>query len=258
MSEFSPLEGGGAAPPLPLVAYHGSRKPDMPILPAGRTRSWIEDDARHARHCLPLMMANQTGWFILNNQGFSARWNGDACTEGVQIEYDGLRPRFFAHSAFGHGVLSFMIPYLFRTPPGINLLARGPSNWPLDGIAPLEGLIETDWAVSPFTMNWKFTRPGVELRFERGDPVCMVQPQPRDFLERFAPALRRLDSDARLREANAAFSERRHASQVLRFAAGRLPEARGPGYEGDYMRGLTPDGEKAPEHQRKLALRAFD
>ena len=42
-----------------------------------------------------------------------------------------------AESLFGHGILTWTLPYLFRTPPGYNLLARGPANWPKDGSAHL-------------------------------------------------------------------------------------------------------------------------
>jgi hypothetical protein len=43
---------------------------------------------------------------------------------------------------FGHGILTLHLPFLFRTPPGWNLLVRGPANRPKDGAAPLEGLVE--------------------------------------------------------------------------------------------------------------------
>ena len=229
----------------------------MPIVPAARVRSWIEDDARHARHCLPLMMANQCGWMILNNQGFTALWRGEKEKDSLEVHYDGFEPAFHAHSAFGHGILSFLIPYLFRTPPGINLLARGPSNWPRDGISPLEGLVETDWAVSTFTMNWKITRPGHEIRFEKDEPICMVVPQERGQLERFQPELRDFKSDPAVKAGFLAFNRRRHESLVHNFIAEHVPGVGGMPYESDYMRGVTPSGEPAPEHQRKLSLKSF-
>ncbi|MEP7183102.1 MAG: DUF6065 family protein [Betaproteobacteria bacterium] len=37
-------------------------------------------------------------------------------------------------------------------------------------IRPLAGVIETDWRLNPFTMNWQMTRPG-KLRFDRDLPV---------------------------------------------------------------------------------------
>ena len=79
--------------------------------------------------------------------------------EGEAAGTESERARANVASHFGCGIITFKIPYLFRAPQGYNLLARGPANLFKDGISPLEGLIEVDWAVSPFTMNWKVTRP---------------------------------------------------------------------------------------------------
>ena len=49
-------------------------------------------------------------------------------------------------SHFGDGILTWHLPILFRTPPGYNLLVRGPANYPKDAVSPLEGIVETDWA----------------------------------------------------------------------------------------------------------------
>ncbi len=65
-----------------------------------------------------------------------------------------------ATSMFGHGILTFHIPFLVRTHPGYNLLVRGPANMPRDGVSPLEGIVETDWAVATFTMSWQLTLSG--------------------------------------------------------------------------------------------------
>ena len=52
---------------------------------------------------------------------------------------------------------------------------RGAPNLPKDGIAPLEGIIQTDWLDFTFTMNWKFTRPGT-VTFEKDEPFCFITP----------------------------------------------------------------------------------
>jgi len=61
-------------------------------------------------------------------------------------------------SLFGQGTLTLHIQALFRTPPGWDLFIGGSPNSAKDGIAPLSGVIETDWSPRNFTMNWRFTR----------------------------------------------------------------------------------------------------
>ena len=103
-----------------------------------------EANKRWPNRCLPLLVANESGWVLLNPVAFQATWDGAPSPEAVSIDFGDTDPRPFPVSShFGHGVVTFGIPYIFRTSAGWNLLARGPANWPKEGIAPLEGLVET-------------------------------------------------------------------------------------------------------------------
>ena len=92
-------------------------------------------DQRFANRCLPLLIANQAGWFLIGRHTVRVRWTGGRSPSSLTIEVlsgDGPCP---AISHFGHGIVTWHVPYLFRTPPGYNLVVRGPANWPRDGIA---------------------------------------------------------------------------------------------------------------------------
>src|SRR4029453_10682971 len=65
-------------------------------------------------------------------------------------------------------------------------------------VTPLEGLVGADWAIAPFTMNWQITRPKHRIRFEQGEPVCMLVPERRGALEKFEPVILDLDDNAEL------------------------------------------------------------
>src|SRR5438105_10509762 len=146
--------------PPKLIAYPTSQQLTMEITPASRWRDWINAmEARWANRCLPLLIANQAGWALLNPVAFEATWDGSPAKESIRIDFAGDDPPYPlpVESHFGYGILTWSIPYLFRTPPGYNLLARGPANWPKDGVCALEGIVETDWTFSTFTMNWKIT-----------------------------------------------------------------------------------------------------
>ena len=104
-------------------------------------------------------------------------------------------------SHFGHGILTLCMPYLFRTSTDYNLIARGPANYPKHGIYALDGLIETDWAVSTFTMNWIFTSKNAWVSFGKDEPVCMIVPLKRGELESFQCTIVAIDSDPSLKAA---------------------------------------------------------
>src|SRR4051794_26898335 len=152
-----------------LIAFFNGDAPPLEIEPASRWREWMNaTDERSANRCLPLLMANEAGWAIRNPRTFTATWEGGDHPNRTSLAYeDGMPPAAGgAESHFGYGVITFSVSALFRTSPGWNLLARGPANLPKDGVSPLEGIVETDWAVATFTMNWKLTRPGLSVTFE--------------------------------------------------------------------------------------------
>ncbi len=246
-----------------LTAFHAS--PDagelVNIVPAPRWRDWMNrTPSRFANRCLPLLMANESGWVLLNPVAFEAVWDGGQERAAVSIEFaDGVLSSPPVESLFGHGILTWTIPYLFRTPPGWNLLARGPANWPKDGICSLEGLVETDWATAPFTMNWKFTRPDHRVCFERGEPFCMVVPSRRGELEAFEPEVRHVRADPVSAEGWKQWLRSREELQVHKFLGAYsddFAQAR-DAWEKDYFRGRGADGRAAPEHETKRRLRPF-
>ena len=233
----------------------GDAAPD--IVPGRPQRGWMEAFAgRHAYRCLPLTMANCTGWEILCPITFSAEWNGGPRDSDITVTPEGPVPNDyadFAKSHFSGGVLTFHPGYLFRTPPGWSLWCMGPPNHVKDGIQPLVGLTETDWLPYPFTMNWIFTRPG-KVRFTRGEPFCFIIPAQDKELEEFQVVKRPLNADADLRHRFDAWRDMRAKFNQKLFEG--EPEALKAAWQRYYFRGQTPgeDGGKQEEHVNKRRL----
>ena len=87
---------------------------------------------------------------------------------------------------------------MFCTEKKVTLITKGPANMPKHGIAPLEGVIETDWLPYPFTINWKMTAKNVRVRFERGEPIAQIIPYPSDLITSMEPEIRLLASNPEL------------------------------------------------------------
>ncbi len=239
-----------------LIAYRVSPWPPMRLVSAAASRDWMEATPnRFANRCLPLRIANQAGWFILNSHTLRVTWNGGNDLSDIEVESLDGEANYPASSHFGSGILTFNIPYLFRTSPGYNLHARGPANWPKDGAHPLEGIIETDWTVSTFTMNWKITRPNLPVVFHAGEPICMIVPQRRGELEAFRPELHQIEEEPELASAYRGWAQSRaEFNRDLRVPGS---EATKMGWQKDYVRGTTPSGMRSKEHQTKLRLKEF-
>jgi hypothetical protein len=250
-------------PRLSLIAYERHEGMDGILFRMSPRRFWMDRTPnRYAYRCLPLVVANQAGWVIRNPITFSAMWTGGPRADDVQLIiapgqrcWGGLPPETIVVSHFGEAILTFHLPFLFRTSEDYNLWVKGPANSFKDGIQALEGMIETDWSHAPFTMNWKLTRPYHTITFQEGEPICQLVPYPRGLLERFDPEIRPMASDADL---SAAFA-RWHAErgQFLRDLDDPTTEAHHQEWQKDYCLGRQGTGDKFTRHQTALQLKDF-
>jgi hypothetical protein len=210
----------------------------------------------YAYRCLPLNIANAHGWEILNPCAFEASWDGGTSPDSVEIRLDGgAKPHQAPVSLFGFGTITFHMEGIFRTPEGWNLWVGGSPNQPKDAIAPLGGVIETDWSPYTFTMNWRFTRPGEWIRFEENEPFCFVFPVQRNLLETIEPKLLPIEAEAGLKERFEHWSRSRDAlHDRVKTASMKSSES----WQKFYYRGNNPDGTPgAADHRSKLRLAAF-
>ncbi|OBF54692.1 hypothetical protein A5756_14270 [Mycobacterium sp. 852002-53434_SCH5985345] len=247
---------GGQA--RPLIAFT-TQDNAPPITPAPISRPWMSQMRNGwPNRCLPMLIANQSGWELRNPSAFTATWMGGDDSLGVIIAPDRRDPgQLLPFSHFGHGILTWHLPMLFRTPPGYNLLVRGPANYPKDAVSPLEGIVETDWATSSFSMSWQITRKMMPVRFDVDEPICMIVPQRRAELEEFAPEIRPIDSDEEVRRKHEFFLRSRNELGQAQAATNIALGEKVP-WQGDYTRGRHSDGEAgAPDHQTRIHLRPF-
>jgi hypothetical protein len=225
--------------------------------PAPQERDWMEaTHQRYAYRCLPLNIANAHGWELLCTAGFRAAWDGTAAKTCITIVPDpGSSPPAVSH--FGSGVLTFHVPCVFRTEPGIDLYVTGPVNRPKDAIAPLSAVVETDWADYSFTMNWLFTRPSTIIRFEKGEPICHFFPIARGTLEHIEPRVIPLSQVPEIEHRYQLWSKSRLAFNAdLDIPGSQAVHDR---WQKNYFRGQHPDGEASgtADHRSRLRLRPF-
>ncbi|MFI5015043.1 MAG: DUF6065 family protein [Hyphomicrobiales bacterium] len=244
ISPRAALERPAAVATPDLICYRTEADPPK-LLPGRPDRQWMDlTDQRYAYRCIPLSIANATGWEIVLPCSFSATWTGGALTTDIQIRPIGavasLDARVISH--FGHGVLTFHTGYLFRTSPGWALWCRGAPNMIKHGIVPLDGLVETDWLPFPFTMNWRFTRPGT-VRFDEGEVFCFLTPVPHALYESIEPVMRSLDDDPGLKAAYEGWSASR--TDFNASLARNEPETVKQGWQRHYVKGAAPEGEAA-------------
>ena len=240
-----------------LIAYEMGDAEGWTLEPASPRREWMaQTPYQGANRCLPLVIANQAGWILRCPVKFKVTWNGKKMLDSLQFEFpeEQKQARGQVLSLFGYGIISFRIPWLFRTSEGFGLFVRGPTNYYKENVVPLDGLVETDWAPYTFTMNWKIVKPNSPIWFKKGEAVCMIIPYPIAVIEQFKTHTAQIDDEPELLDAYRQWSEQR-TKQYEQIARQDKPE---DFYRLDYVRGSRPDGTFAKAHWSKLKLARFD
>jgi hypothetical protein len=106
-------------------------------------------------------------------------------------------------------------------------------------------------------MNWKFTRPNLKVRFEKGEPFCFFFPIEHRLLERFNPTFKKI-SPVLERQYKARLAERL-LPHILKRAGKELTEKdrKRLKYQGWYMGGKISDGTEVVDHQKRIELKPF-
>jgi len=243
-------------PPVSMKAYQVGPNPGYELEPAPARRQWMDEfPERQPYRCLPLNMANQGGWIVRCPCTFSAKWNGKMESDAIKITFeDGVDEAALGQtirSHFGGGIITFTLPWLFRTTEGYAIWVHGPPNWPMDNLQAFEGIVETDWLSMTFTMNWKIMRRNSPVWFRKGDPVCMLTPYPMHLLESVTPEIVDIRKNPQLHAEVVEATKDRAA--IIKHNV----ESGAKDWEKKYMRGIGPDGDPVGTHKTNFKLEPF-
>lgn len=167
--------------------YRGKQDHVFVSLVGHNQRPWFN---RHAYYCLPLTIGNQYGFAVRSMHDFTVIWDGGGGLDACKIEILSTPEPDQAHiqkisSHFGMGVITVQTAFTLRSPPMVNLITMNPPNSYIDGLTNLTGVVEADNLRRDFTFNLKLTRPGHQVRVNKGDLLSAFLPYPRDFFEHY-------------------------------------------------------------------------
>jgi len=219
-------------------------------------RDWMNaTPSRFAYRCLPLTIANQTGFWIKNPVGFTANWRGSESPGSIDFHFDlsaDVWTKWISND-FGAGIVTWNTPFLFRTEPaGSRLLVCGPANCFKANAHPLTAIIESDWMTMSFTMNWKLMLPGHPTRFEVGEPLFQAIPllsNPCSDIEGASVMYKKLDDVPEVAQSYREWDRSRSQFMERRKAGQLKPDE----WQRDYFLGRGATGrQSAPIHATKV------
>lgn len=145
-------------------------------VPAAKLRDWWDDNSKtknHAKHCLPLQMANHLGYYILSPGTFIVKWNGDVQTAAEITHIDkSSHYEVDNHAAFG----SFVVQAKFipvTEEPGDFVIIKSIANERNCPYICMEAAIEAWWSVGNFGLVFLLNQPG-EFMIPKGKPIAQM------------------------------------------------------------------------------------
>jgi hypothetical protein len=129
------------------------------------------------------------------------------------------------------------------------LRVSGTPNWWKPGAIGLEGIVETFWSPYTFTMNWRLTHPGACIQFDKGDPICFIQPADPASVEHIEPRIRPIDEQPDLKAEHEAWC-------AARRELNENPN-RGKDWQKNYFQGKRMCGDVEPEHRSRVDAKPF-
>lgn len=199
-------------------------------VPATKYKEWWEDNqatGNHARHCLPLAMANSLGYYILSPGTFKVSWNGDV-HQRAEITPIERSSHFIVdnHATFGSfTVQAQFIPRTERS--GEFLFIKGIPNDRQRDYACMEACIEAWWNPGNFGLVFLLNHPG-EFTVYMGQPIAQM------FVFNGATGDSELDLQDGYPLEHNEWAKRRYRPEYTK--------------DHDYQRGLLPDGSKIESH----------
>lgn len=179
-----------------ITLYNIYGESHFEIQPLPMKRGWMNNViGTNAYQCVPMNIANQSGWVVLNPVEFCAIWDGGPTNKSLQVHYHEESKINYAMSHLHNGTLTIMPDFIIKTPEGISTLIRGVPNHPIQHITPLEAVVETDWLPFTFTYNFKFNFPG-EVIFKKGDPLFVFTPVKRTEIEQYTVTTKPIDKES--------------------------------------------------------------
>jgi len=143
---------------------------------AEKIKDWWDDNTKtkdHAKHCLPLTMANSLGWYILSPGTFIVRWNGDTHSD-AQVEAIEKSSHYEVdnHAAFGSFTIQAnFIPVTSRE--GDFVYIKGMPNERMRPYTCMEACIEAWWSMGNFGLVFLLNQPG-EFLIPIGTPIAQM------------------------------------------------------------------------------------
>lgn len=147
-----------------------------PVIAQSRVRrDWMDATyKKHAYQCLPMTVANVSGWELQLEEEVIAEWNGRPESNVIILSGGTTASGRVQAQPNIVGMVTFDMGWVFQTDEPYCVLASGPPNYHLEGARPLTASVPSWWWPDPFQMNWALTKSNEPVIFPAGMPFAFI------------------------------------------------------------------------------------
>lgn len=155
----------------------------------------------HGYMCQPISTAGLHGWeFVLKND-VKFIWDGISDSdkshvtilEGGRSDSDGL----IVDNGTANATISFQLNCIIETDPDHYVWLMGSPNHFIDGVQPMNALLQSDWYHhSSIQFCWKITKANEEITIPAGTPFMFMMNYPKNLLESTKFTVQDIDEDS--------------------------------------------------------------
>jgi len=137
--------------------------------------------------CQPISTAGLHGWeFVLKND-VKFIWDGVTSSNShhVTILEGGQKDgNIFVDNGTANATISFQLNTVIETDPDHYVWLMGPPNYFIDGVQPMNALLQSNWyTYNSIQFCWKITKANEEITIPAGTPFMFMMNYPKSLLE---------------------------------------------------------------------------
>lgn len=158
------------------------------IRPGKNKRDFLDQTIdNHGYVCQPMSTIGFHGWEFVSPCDVKFIWDGIADADGSHVKI--LEGEFvngckFVDTGTANGTITFNMGYLMMTDPDHHVLLSGAPNTFIDGVTPMDAILQSDWYhwnVPQFC--WKIQKANEVITIPKGTPFLFIRNYPKALLE---------------------------------------------------------------------------
>ena len=165
------------------------------VRPGKNKRDFLDITAdKHGYVCQPMSTVGFHGWEFILPCDVKFIWDGIEDADGSHVkilEGEFINGAKLCDTGTANATITFNVGYLVKTDPDHHILMSGAPNTFIDGVTPMDALLQSDWYhwnIPQFC--WRIHKANEVITIPKGTPFLFIRNYPKTLLEETEVSIR--------------------------------------------------------------------